>query len=51
MIRSKSRNKFLKSRSEEDRKAYNNTITEICGLSCLKNKKLLFKFQYQKRCR
>ena len=36
MIRSKLRNKFLKSRSEEDRKTTNR---EICALSCLKKQK------------
>ena len=50
MVRSKLRNKFLKSRSEEDLKVYNKKRIK-CVKLLKKKKKLLFKFEYQTRCR
>ena len=47
MIRSKLRNKFLKSRSEEDRKTNNKQRNMCIKLLKKTKKKLLFKFEYQ----
>ena len=51
MVRSKLRNKFLNSRSEEDRKVYNKKRIKCVKLLKKDKKKLLFKFEYQTRFR
>ena len=51
MVRSKLRNKFLKSRSEEDRKTNNKQRNMCIKLLKKTKKKLLFKFEYQTCCR
>ena len=51
MVSSKPRDKFLKSRSEEDRKAYNKQRNIYFQLLHHITVKLLFKSEYQARCR
>ena len=50
-VSSKSKYKFLKSRSEEDRKAYNKQRNICVQLLRYITVKLLFKFECEVRCR